>query len=161
MSNAAQKVSRGAEPDPLMSALNALTTQLGGTNYTPNMAATSWGPDRTLPNSMQVRSPSAGPTPPIPMPEANPMFHSQSPLELDLASLFRSAMMPNAPELPPPPMMAMGEEPPALNPPLPAKKPAAKKPPAKPERTQGKGGPSTEPKRVAPPPTKKRALASR
>lgn len=159
-SNSMQKTNVGGQPDPLMSALNALLTQMGGTNYDRNPGAMSYGPDKTLPNSMQIRSP-GGPQPaPIPLPEANPNFHAQSPLEMDLGALFRQTMMPDQPPVMPvpPEAMAMGmqEAPPAP--------PAAKPLPKKPQRAQQKGNPSTEPKQVTPPPKKpgkKRMIAGK
>lgn len=162
--NTMQKRDMGVMPDPLMSALNAFLTQMSGTNYGMNQAATSYGPPRvgggTMPGGMMMN---VAPQPPVP--EANPAFHPQSPLEYDLGSLLRDAGPATSV---PPSMMAMGEIPdnpetpptpgvPAIKPPMPEKKPL----PAKPEKAKGKGGPSTEPKRVAPPPSRKRAIAGK
>lgn len=162
--NTAQKRDVGVMPDPLSSAFNAFLTQLTGTNYGMNQAATSYAPPRgvggNMPGGMMM---DVAPQPPTP--EMNPAFHTQSPLEYDLASLLRSGGPATSV---PASMMAMGEEPdnpetpptpgvPAIKPPLPTKKPL----PAKPEKTQSKGGPSTEPKRVAPPPSRKRAVAEK
>lgn len=152
-SNSMVKQDMGQMPDPLMSALNAAMTQyLGGTSY--NGGPSSIAPPRTMPGGMQMQVAA-----PPPMPEPNPMFHPQSPLEYDMGRLFAQAMQGEAPP-PMMPMTAMGEEPP----PLPDKKPAEKKKlPAKPERAKGKGNPpKDEPKLKTPPPSpKKRAIASK
>lgn len=159
--NTMQKQNMGVMPDPLTSALNAFLTQMSGTNYGMNQAATSYGPPRTvggeMPGGMMMNV--AG-RPPVP--EANPMFHPQSPLEYDLGALLRGSEPATAV---PASMMAMGEIPdnpetpatpnvPAIKPPIPSKKP---QPPAQ------KGNAPTGPKQVSPPKTpqkKKRMLAS-
>ena len=155
--NVGQKRDMGTMPDPLSSAMNAFLTQMSGTNYNMNKSAESVAPPRQpgglMPNGMMV---GVGQMPTVP--EPNPMFHPQSPLEYDLGALIAQSLQ----GAPPPPMMdpsivAMGEIPnnpeiaptpnaPALKPPL----------PAKPERAVGKGGPSTEPKQINSPTKSKR-----
>lgn len=149
-SNAMQKQDKGVMPDPLMSALNAAITQLlGGTSYNGDPMAESVAPPRVMPGGMQVQ---VAPQPP--MPEPNPMFHAQSPIEYDMSSLFRQAMQGAPAPMPvPPELMAMGDEADLPPPPMPARKPAL---PKKPERTKRTGNePKDEPRRVTPPPKPK------
>lgn len=159
--NTAAKRDMGQMQDPLSSAMNAFLTQMSGTNYNMNKAAETVAPPRqpggTFPNGMMV---GVGQMPPVP--EANPMFHPQSPLEYDLGALFAQSMQGQQIPMIHPSMMAMGEIPnnpeiaptpnvPTLKPPL----------PAKPERSVGKGGPSTEPKQITKAPKRKRMIAEK
>lgn len=171
-SNAAQKVNLGGQPDPLASALNAFLTQMSGTNYNMNQAATSYAPPRQpggiMPGGMMIGT---GQMPPMPTP--NPSFHPGSPLEYDLGAMLRGSMMPTGQPSTfiPSNMIATGDDnatiPSGGGDPnakakdaMPSKKPkkvAPKKPgDDKPKPYQGKGNPpKDEPKQKTPPPRKK------
>lgn len=168
-SNAMQKVNMGGQPDPLMSALNAFITQMSGTDYNMGSAATETvapprQPGGVMPGGMMIQP---GIQPPVP--EPNPMFHPQSPIEYDLGALLRGAMMPTGQPSTfiPSNMMAMGDENATIpdaggdpNAKAASSKPQKVKPkPAKkgsPERAKPKGEePKNEPKQVTPPPRKK------